>query len=330
MSRIHVLARDNGAGLSRDLVIVTQALAQAGHEVCVSGIGAGGVRRAWRLAQRRATLAWRGWREGAAASRFDLNLMLERIRPEYFALARRNVLVPNPEWFADEDRRWLGGVDAVFTKTRHAAPLFEALGCRSVHTGFTSLDRLRAEVPREPAFFHLGGRSVNKGSQALLDLWLRKPHWPALTMVQRATLAMPAQLPANIRLLDGYLDDDDLRVLQNRHRFHLCPSETEGFGHHLVEGMSVGAIVLATDAPPMNELVGAERGILVAPNRSGTQRLATTWFVDPVALEAAVERMLSFDHSAHTALGARARGWWEANDLAFRERLAAAIASVVP
>jgi hypothetical protein len=329
VSRIHVLARDNGAGLSRDLVIVTQALAQAGHEVCVSGIGAGGMRRAWRLAQRRATLAWRGWREGAAASRFDLNLMLERIRPEYFALARRNVLVPNPEWFDDEDRRWLGGVDAVFTKTRHAAPLFEALGCRSVHTGFTSLDRLRAEVPREPAFFHLGGRSVNKGSQALLDLWLRKPHWPALTMVQRATLAMPAQLPANIRLLDGYLDDDDLRVLQNRHRFHLCPSETEGFGHHLVEGMSVGAIVLATDAPPMNELVGAERGVLVAPNRSGTQRLATTWFVDPAALEAAVERMLAFDESACTAIGARARAWWESNDRAFREHLASAITSVL-
>ena len=171
---------------------------------------------------------------------------------------------------------------------------------------------------------------MNKGSQALVDLWLRKPHWPVLTMVQRATLALPARLPANLRLLDGYLDDDELRVLQNRHRFHLCPSETEGFGHHLVEGMSIGAIVLTTDAPPMNELVTAERGILVAPNRSGTQRLATTWFVDPDALEAAVERMLALGESEHTAIGAGARRWWEANDRAFRERLAAAIATVVP
>lgn len=328
MSRIHVLARDNGAGLSRDLAILTAALHAAGHEVCVSGIGAGGLRRAWRLAQRRAGLVWRGWREGRAGLRFDLNLMLERVRPEYFGLARRNVLMPNPEWFADEERRWLGGIDGVFAKTRHAQPLFEALGCRSVFTGFSSLDRRRDDVPREALFFHLGGRSANKGSQALLDLWLRRPDWPLLTMVQRATLQRPAHLPGNLRLIDGYLDDAELGVLQNRHAFHLCPSETEGFGHHLVEGMSVGAVVLATDAPPMNELVTPDRGVLAAANRSGTQRLATTWFVDPVALEAAIERMLALDEAARTQLGARARAWWEDNDRAFRERLASAVASV--
>lgn len=328
MSRVHVLARDNGAGLSRDLAILTAALAAAGHEVCVSGIGAGGLRRAWRLAQRRAGLAWRRWREGAAAARFDLNLMLERVRPEYFGLARCNVLMPNPEWFADEDRRWLDGIDCVFAKTRHAQPLFESLGCRSVFTGFSSLDRRRADVPREATFFHLGGRSVNKGSQALVDLWLRRPDLPKLTMVQRAKLDLPAQLPGNLCLQDGYLDDADLGVLQNRHRFHLCPSETEGFGHHLVEGMSVGAIVLATDAAPMNELVTSERGVLAAANRSGTQRLATTWFVDPDSLEAAVERMLAFDEAAQTRLGANARAWWEDNDRAFRERIADAVASL--
>lgn len=328
MSRIHVLARDNGAGLSRDLAILTAALHAAGHEVCVSGIGAGGLRRAWRLAQRRTGLAWRRWREGPAAARFDLNLMLERVRPEYFGLARHNVLMPNPEWFADEDRRWLGGIDCVFAKTHHAQPLFEALGCRSMYTGFSSLDRRRGEVPREPLFFHLGGRSANKGSQALVDLWLRRPDFPLLTMVQRAKLALPERLPDNLRLQDGYLDDAELGVLQNRHLFHLCPSETEGFGHHLVEGMSVGAIVLATDAPPMNELVTRERGVLAAANRSGTQRLATTWFVDPAALEAAVERMLALDETARSQFGASARAWWEDNDRGFRERIAAAVASL--
>ena len=328
MSRIHVLARDNGAGLSRDLAILTTALVAAGHEVCVSGIGAGGVRRAWGLARRRVGLAWRRWREGPSGGRFDLNLMLERVRPEYFALAQHNVLMPNPEWFAEEDRRGLGGIDCVFAKTRHAQPLFEALGCRSVFTGFTSLDRLRADVVREPAFFHLGGRSVNKGSQALVDLWLRKSAWPVLTMVQRAPLDLPARLPHNLRLLDGYLDDAEVGVLQNRHLFHLCPSETEGFGHHLIEGLSVGAIVLATDAPPMNEHVTPERGVLAAPNRSGTQRLATTWYVDPVALESAVERMLALDDTARMQLGANARAWWEDNDRGFRERIADAVASL--
>ena len=53
----------------------------------------------------------------------------------------------------------------VFAKTHHAVPLFEALGCRTEFVGFTSFDRLLREVPREPTFFHLGGRSVNKGSR---------------------------------------------------------------------------------------------------------------------------------------------------------------------
>src|SRR5690606_8759978 len=149
------------------------------------------------------------------------------------------------------------------------------------------------------------------------DLWLRRPDLPRLVMVQRAKLDLPAQLPGNLQLQDGYLDDAQLGVLQNRHLFHLCPSETEGFGHHLVEGMSVGAIVLATDAPPMNELVTPERGVLAAANRTGTQRLATTWFVDPAALEAAVDQVLALDEAARTRLGANARAWWEHNDRAF-------------
>lgn len=328
MSHVHVIARDNGAGLSRDLALLPAALAAAGHEVCVSGIGAGGLRRRWRLVRLRAGLALRRWREGPARGRFDLNLMLERVRPEYFALARSSVLMPHPEWFPDEERRWLGGIDCVFAKTHHAQPLFEALGCRTLFTGFTSLDRRDVDVPREPTFFHLGGRSPNKGSQALVDLWLRKPDWPPLTMVQRAPLDLPQRMPGNLCVLDGYLDDAELVVLQNRHQFHLCPSETEGFGHHLVEGMSIGAVVLATDAPPMNELVTPERGVLAAANRSGTQRLATTWFVDPAALEAAVERMMTLDETTRSQLGANARAWWEANDRAFRERLAAAIAAI--
>ncbi|KAB2898932.1 MAG: hypothetical protein F9K31_08840, partial [Dokdonella sp.] len=44
MTSVHIIARDNGAGLSRDLVILARALAQGGFEVSVSAIGAGGLR----------------------------------------------------------------------------------------------------------------------------------------------------------------------------------------------------------------------------------------------------------------------------------------------
>jgi len=325
MTRIHLVARNNGAGLTRDLEILGRALVDAGFDLTISAIGQGGLSRQMQLLALRAKLIWWRLREGAARGRFDVNLMDERVRPKYLPLARRNVLLPHPEWFRPEWTIYLGALDSVFAKTRHAVPIFEAQGCRTDFVGFTSVDRRLADVAREPTFFHLGGRSKNKGTQPLLDLWLRQPEWPLLTIVQRATLRLPASMPANVRLLSSYLDDEELRILQNRHLFHLCPSETEGFGHHLVEGMSVGAITLTTDAPPMNEMITAERGVLVPYARTGTQRLATTYFVDETMLQAGVERMLALSPDERELLSARARAWWEQNDRGFRERLAEAI-----
>ncbi|HVT33189.1 MAG TPA: glycosyltransferase [Rhodanobacteraceae bacterium] len=325
MIRVHLVARDNGAGLSRDLEILKRVIESAGFDLAISAIGAGGARRFIRLTRTRIALAARAWREGASRSRFDINLMDEHLRAEYAPLARRNVLMPHPEWF---DLAWtpeLRAIDRVFAKTRHAVPIFEALGCPTEFVGFTSIDRRLTGISREPTFFHLGGRSGNKGSQAILDLWTRKPAWPMLTLIQRKPMRLPATMPSNVRLVGEYLDDAELRLLQNRNLFHLCPSETEGFGHHLVEGMSTGAIVLATDAPPMNEMVTSARGVLAAYARTGTQQLATTYHVDPAALEAGIERMLALDADARRLLGERARTWWEENDRAFAERLAEAI-----
>lgn len=325
---MHIIARDNGAGLSRDLVILTRTLAQADFEVTLSAIGAGGLRRSATLLRRRAQRWWRRWRGAPAQGRFDVNLMDERIRPEYLPLARRNVLLPHPEWFAEQDRPWLGALDAVFAKTRHAVPIFSALGCATRFVGFTSFDRELPAVARSATFFHLGGRSPNKGTQVLVDAWLQAPHWPTLTLVQRAPLRLPAQLPANLRCVRDYLDDDTLQRLQNEHLFHLCPSETEGFGHHLVEGLSVGAITLATDAPPMNEMVTPERGVLVPWARRGSQRLATTYFVEPAAISAGVEHLLALDQAQCAQLRANARAWWLANAAAFGQRLRGAIAEL--
>ena len=328
MISVHLVARDNGAGLSRDLEILKRAIGEAGFDLTISAIGAGGLRRQLQLVRLRAKLAWRGIRESAARGRFDVNLMDERLRPKYLPLARRNVLMPHPEWF---DPAWtpnLRKLDRVFAKTHHAVPIFEAQGCRTDFIGFTSIDRRSPDIERAPTFFHLGGRSGNKGSQPIVDSWLRKPAWPLLTIIQRKPLKLPATLPPNIRLISDYIDDAELRTLQNRNLFHLCPSETEGFGHHLVEGMSCGAITLATDAPPMNEMVTNERGVLVAYSRTGTQQLATTYFVDPAALEGGVERMLALDAGERRMLSDRARAWWEENDRAFAQRLAAAITSL--
>jgi glycosyltransferase involved in cell wall biosynthesis len=113
--------------------------------------------------------------------------------------------------------------------------------------------------------------------------------------------------------------------LQNTHAFHLCPSETEGYGHYIVEALSVGAVVVSVDAPPMNELVTPEHGILAPFARTGTQRLATTYFFDDEGMEATIERLLALPDVECNALGRRARGWYEQNDRAFRSRIVEAL-----
>lgn len=328
MSRIHLLARDNGAGLTRDLSILGAILAQAGFDVTASAIGAGGWRRELRRWRLRAMLGWRALRERPRHARFDAAIAFEQILPAFARLARRNALIPNPEWFRPEFEARLARIDRVFAKTHHAVPIFASRGCDARFVGFTSVDRLQRDVAREPSFFHLAGRSGNKGTRALVELWQRRTGWPTLTIVQRDKLAIPSPCPANLVFLTQYLDESALAAIANRSLFHLCPSETEGFGHHIVEGMSVGAVMLTTNAPPMNELVTPERGILVRYARTGTQRLATTYFVDEEAAGAGVERMLALDATQRRILRERAREWYERNDLQFRQRIVEAVAEL--
>jgi glycosyltransferase involved in cell wall biosynthesis len=309
--RCQLIARDNGAGLSRDLPLLADALRRAGCDTQTLGLPHRGRFAEWltRLRLARKTPA------------FDVNVMLERIRPEFQRAARRNVLIPNPEYFRLQDRAALAGMDAAWVKTRHAERLFQALGVRTRYIGFTSPDRRDAAVPRRQAFFHGPGRSANKGTQALLALWKKHPQWPMLTVVWRRKRVEIDALPANVTLIREHLSDTDYRRLQNEHRFHLCPSQTEGYGHYLVEAMSCGAVVVTLDAEPMNELVTPECGLLVPAQATGQQDLATLYQFEEAAMERAIERCLSMDIATAEQMGQVARHWYESNQAALPQRL---------
>lgn len=328
MIRVNLIARDNGFGLSRHMALLSDALAGAGFDVTVSGIRRGALHKVLHpLMLRTGTTARR--LSGRSTQRWDLNVMIERVRPEYLATARRNVLMPHPEWFHASDRAWLPSLDRAFVLTRHAIPIFEALGMQVDYTGFTSDDRLDTGVPRERAFFHLAGRSRNKGTETLLALWRRHPDWPRLTVLQSPRTARPGPPAPNIVHRVDYIPDAELKRLQNAHRFHLCPSETEGFGHYLVEAMGVGAVVVTLDAPPMNEMITPGRGALVPYSRSGAQSLATTYFYDEAAMETVIERLMATPDAELERMGAAARAWFEDNDRAFHERVAKAVHTLV-
>jgi len=329
MARINLLAWDNQRGLSHDIRLLSEALLALGHQVHVTRLGPhrhDGRGKAWRLRLR----MW--WQRLRHADRhltlYDANIALEHVRPDWFALARVNLLVPNPEWLSARSQRWLDRFDGILCKTRNAVELFASQGCRAMHVGFRSTDCFEPDVPREPAFLHLAGASQMKGTKRLLALWRQHPEWPKLTVLQspRSATDMADAMPANIDHRIGYVDDvSEIRRLQNSHAFHLCPSEAEGWGHYIAEAMSCRAVVVTCDAPPMNELVTPERGMLVQAAEADAFGLITLYRFDETAMSIAIERLTAMSAEQRDTLGEQARAWFLSNDAGFTARLDAVL-----
>lgn len=166
---------------------------------------------------------------------YDVNIALEHVRPPFFDLARLNVLVPNPEWLSPHSQRYLGRFDAILCKTEHARALFDAEGYPTMRIGFDSQDSHRPKVRKQRRFLHLAGASPMKGTRRLVALWERHPEWPALLVLQSGhePVVSPHGEHANIEIRNGFIEDtEELRRLQNEHAFHVCLSETEGWGHY--------------------------------------------------------------------------------------------------
>jgi hypothetical protein len=329
--RVNVIGKSNGVGLARDIDLFVSALRAAGHRVDVTIIDdMQAKRRRSPLAQvaTRARLAWRGSASKMGTSGADVNLMLEHVWLQYLSTAPVNVAVPNPEWFDSHDRRFLTEVDSVWAKTGYTRELFSALGCNTTYIGFDSEDRYERAISKQRTYFHLAGKSTMKGTDRLVRVWQRHPEWPRLILVQHCDGSAAPPSGPNIDVRVGYLSDKELRTLQNESVFHLCLSLTEGWGHYIVEAMSVGGVTITVDARPMNELVDADRGVLVPYDATGTQRLATTYQFDETGLEAAIERTLAMSDEECAQLGARARAWFVENKSGFTGRIEAALATL--
>lgn len=298
-----IIGRKNGAGLEQDAELISRSLEACGVRTqCVD------------------PRDWRAFLFGGV--RADVVVHLERVFPWWNGRGKRRFLIPNQERFPMRHVKRLAAMNGILCKTLHAQEVFGTMHGSTHLVGFTSPDRSLAEArPDYRKFFHLAGRSTVKGTDVVLALWARHPEWPELTLVQHPDNA-PATVPANVRLINRRVSDDELRALQNACGVHLCPSLSEGWGHYIVEAMSCRAVTVTTDGAPMNELVRPERGVLVAAARTEPHRLGVNFFVDETALEQAIERLLTLSNEEKRQIGVEARRWFEANDAEFGARLA--------
>jgi glycosyltransferase involved in cell wall biosynthesis len=134
---------------------------------------------------------------------------------------------------------------------------------------------------------------------------------------------------ANIEMITERVDEATLRRLQNESALYLCPSEAEGFGHIILEGLSVGGVVITTDAPPMNELVTPDAGLLVAVERTEPMGIGERYFVNLDDLERKIRRALEMSQTERAAFGRAARARFEAIDQTFRSRIKTCLNAVL-
>jgi glycosyltransferase involved in cell wall biosynthesis len=313
IASIRIVARTNKVGMDRDIRLLREALGASPTPVTFSH-----------------------YRSISPLRRFfdrrrpdECLIFLERITARWLRRAGQYILIPNQERFARRLVPLLSRIDHIFCKTRHAEEIFARLHPSVHYLGFTSVDRRSVGTsPDFSRFFHLAGGSSLKGTATLLALWERHPEWPELTLVQHRG-DPPAAIPANVRLIHRYLPDEELRDLQNACGIHLCPSSSEGWGHSIVEAMSCGALVVTTDAPPMNELVRPERGVLVPWSSSEPRKLGVNYYVDTGRLEETIDSLARRSEEEKRSMGIEARRWFEENDREFRLRLEALATSLI-
>jgi hypothetical protein len=258
----------------------------------------------------------------------DTAIHIERAFPAWFSAANHHILIPNQERFPQRHLGRLRKIDRVLCKSRCATAIFQQYGVATEYLGFTSEDRLDPSVEKDwSGIFHLAGGSTLKGTEDILALWNRHPEWPVLHLIQKQALA-PKAVPPNVDLITRYIPDGALRTLQNKYGIHLCPSRGEGWGHHIVEGMSTGALILSVDAPPMNEHLDAQTGLLVPYVRTEPRHLGTCYFADLSALEAQIAHALAMPVEEKARRGGAARLAFERIDREFRERLKRIVGSL--
>lgn len=302
MKHYNIIARTNGVGLDQDVDIVHNALKNAGHKVTISHC--------------RAIKFWQ--RLFPRKKQFDANIFLERIFPAWFGTAEKNYLIPNQERFPERHLPRLKNIHKVLCKTHHAQEIFSK-HAPTEYIGFTSTDRSLKDVqPDYQTYLHLAGRSTLKGTDTLIDIWKNHPDWPTLTIIQHKDNA-PTETPENIHLITDYLADEALKIHLNLHGVHLCPSLSEGWGHYIVEAMSCSAVVLTTDAPPMNELITPARGILVPYKNSEPRHLGTNFHIDPTQLEKSLTALIQAPIETKQNLAQNAHQWFLDNQETFNQ-----------
>jgi glycosyltransferase involved in cell wall biosynthesis len=290
----------------------------------------------------------RGWLESQ-----DIVIFIERIHTKVAAHCRargiRTVLVALVDWLpeaATMRRQGLAAYDRVVSFSHQADELLAAEGCERVVHITPASTWSPAQAKRSPfadtLYFPVGvGGPENRRNVALvLEVFSRvRARHPDIRLIIKVVPEaydfhpeLRGLTAPGVEVVDRELDDEGMRRLQLDADICLFPSRYEGLGYPVLESLQCGVPVVATDAPPMNEVIQDGRnGLLVRAKPVGSFGLQTVWELDRDDLEATLERLLG---PSGAALWGRLRraipGGWDARAAACRTGWRRLVAGLAP
>lgn len=295
---INIITNKNGKGLEKDYNILSQELTNLGHTTNYVDVYG-----------------------NQPAPPADINLFVEAAKCEMFAAAKKNYFIPNPELCMGDVDKVVPAFDLVLCKTKEAERIFSKWN-NAKYIGFTSDDYFDPQYKKnyKLALHFSGAGGIQKGTDAVERLWLRNQKFPSLILIRKNESMLCNNLK-NVNQINGYLPGNNLPIYLNIAGLHLSPSITEGFGHTIFEGMSTEAIIVTTDAPPMNEFITDSR-CLVGYNKSEALNLATCYYVDQAKFEKVIADLLNLSEDELKIIGKQNRRNYLQGKEQFKKNLA--------
>lgn len=337
--RARILHTSSGRGLRLDAQLLKDLIEDTGWEVEIFALPAWSPKRSrrselWGKVHQRLLPPWlsalmdrlqlnlQSWNR----AKVDLQIHLESPAVQFIRASQCNWLIPNQEWTETQHLRLLSHFDRILCKTRDAHRTFSAYHGNVRYLGFSGPIAMKPPIvpvsrERFGRCLHVAGNSLLKGTQALVDAWRKHPEWPELTIVIDDT-GQWDKSTENI-VFRKSPDDHSLISLRQRCGIVFAPSEAEGFGHVILEGMAYSSVVVTTDAPPMNELVTADTGVLVPWTTTGRVRLGYWYRVGVSQIEMVVDALLKSSLDDLVNMGERAQVRIQDNHVMFVRRLKA-------
>lgn len=273
---------NNEVGIGLDKKILKEALENLGHHVIVDQPN-------------------QNFSNDPNSANIDINIFLQRIIKDNIPNAKLNWFIPNPEWY-QQPLSFLEDIDLVLCRTHEIERIFKDLHPNVYQLGFTSQDIHSNEIEKDfNKYLHLAGKSIHKATNKVVELWNQNLLLPHLNLVISRTNKFSLTNP-NVSWINHWIPLEDLNKIQHSCGIHICPSEVEGYGHYIVEAMSMGAVIITTNAPPMNEFITDPR-CLIPYEKTASRYLGTCYYISTEALKDTIENIRTLSDAELQEIG---------------------------